>query len=216
MWGQCVSTCSRYRRRVAYHASPALLFCGHSTADLGACIKCPAGQFGSSTSLVSSTCDGPCQGGYYGNSDGMTSDTCVGPCTAGHACPPGSTSPTAVPCAAGYYSLPAASSCTPCPAGVYGATTKLTSASCTAPCKAGSYGLAPVAGFPGSTTDSCSGLCQAGYACAAGSTSPTALQCGLGKYTLAGASVCVDCIAGQFGNVLGNSIAACSGLCQAG
>jgi hypothetical protein len=93
----------------------------------------------------------------------------TGLCTAGYACPPRSTSPTAVACAAGqlsaagaatcsacpggqYIAAPASTACFLCPTGLYG-TGGSPSAACSGPCDAGSYGA--VAGLNSST---CSGM----------------------------------------------------------
>ena len=46
----------------------------------------------------------PCPAGYYGNETGVVEPLCSGPCVQGYYCPPGSTTPTAVPCgSAGVY-----------------------------------------------------------------------------------------------------------------
>jgi hypothetical protein len=80
-------------------------------------------------------------------------------------------------CAVGRYSSTAvASSCTDCPAGKFGSTQGLSVATC-------------------------SGDCMAGYACPAASTASNAAVnvCPAGRYSLAGASVCIDCPAGVVG-----------------
>jgi hypothetical protein len=112
-------------------------------------------------------------------------------CSAGYACPAGSTSPLATTCPAGTYSLSGAPECSACPGGRYGGTSAL-------------------------TTPSCTGPCNAGYACPDNSTSPFAVQCPLGKYSLEGATVCSACEAGRFGSQPGLATSACSGLCPPG
>jgi len=113
---------------------------------------CPAGTYGSTTTLTTSSCTGQCSAGYYGSSTGQTAATCNGACTAGYYCTAGSTSATQNVCGTGKY----------CPAGSSGTTN----------CAAGYYGS--------STTNSvstCNGACTAGYYCTAGSTSATQNTC---------------------------------------
>ena len=49
-------------------------------------------------------------------------------------------------------------------------------------------------GAVGDTSPACSGPCAAGYACAAGTTSATAVLCGPGRYAGPGASACAVCV----------------------
>ena len=128
-------------------------FCVNGTRS-----KCPAGTFGSSCGLTSSTCSGPIAAGYYGGL-GETSPRPAGTkCgSAAVICPQGSASPTAA--SAGHFSIPESADpetrsgqelcpvghyCVDglklvCPAGTFGATTGLTTASCSGPCRAGFY-----------------------------------------------------------------------------
>ena len=118
---------------------------------------CPAGTYGSTTTLTTSSCTGQCSAGYYGSSTGQTAATCNGQCTAGYYCTAGSTSATQNVCGTGKY----------CPTGSSGTTN----------CAAGYYGS--------STTNSvstCNGACTAGYYCTAGSTSATQNVCGANNY----------------------------------
>jgi hypothetical protein len=55
-----------------------------------------------------------------------------------------------------------------------------------------------------------------GFACAAGSTTPTAAVCPTGKYSLQGYGECVVCSSGSFGNSTMLTTPGCSGLCPAG
>ena len=135
---------------------------------------------------------------------------CSGPCLAGCVCSSGSTSPSQSYCPPGTYSLSGSSSCSPCPAGRYGATSGLSSADCSGPCDAGYYG-----NVTGLTTASCSGLCAVGYVCYPGSVSPTPSQCQAGTYAVNGA-LCLNCTAGLYGSSVGLSTSACSGPCAAG
>ena len=185
------------------------------------CINCGIGYYGSDTALNSSTCNGPCPtgqytllpatvvcttcaGGFscsgsslasctvgrygvggvcydcpagrYGNSTGLAVANCTGPCVvAGKGCPPGSTNSTGILCAKGQYSsnvTGVGQACVLCPPGTFGNATGLTNATCT-------------------------GLCSAGYACPAGSTSSTAVACGIGQVSDAGAGNCTTLYTGM-------------------
>src|SRR3989344_2817175 len=136
---------------------------------------CPAGTYGSTTTLTTSSCTGQCSAGYYGSSTGQTAATCNGACTAGYYCTAGSTSATQNVCGTGKY----------CPAGSSGTTN----------CAAGYYGS--------STTNSvstCNGACTAGYYCTAGSTSATQNACGTGNYCPAASGSATVCPAGTYGS----------------
>ncbi len=185
----------------------------YSPPGAGVCTPCPAGRFGSIVGAANSSAG------------------CAGSCEAGYMCPAGSSSGTAVQCPAGTYSLDGAEVCTPCPAGVYGELPGLTSPACSAPCAPGYYGSEP-----GRTYATCTGSCSAGFACPAGSTSPTASLCSAGQYSTGGQGNCTRCAAGQFGPTLGAisqeaclpcaagfygatsglPTAQCSGVCPAG
>src|SRR3989344_7746641 len=52
-------------------------------AASGSATVCPAGTYGSTTTLTTSSCTGQCSAGYYGSSTGQTAATCNGACTAG-------------------------------------------------------------------------------------------------------------------------------------
>jgi hypothetical protein len=172
------------------------------------CSVCPPGRF--SASSAQSSC-GPCPSGRFGFQTGLFNASCTGPCAPSHACPAGSVNATVVLCPAGTFSAGGAGSCTPCPAGVYGALSGLTSAACTAPCRPGSFGSAP-----SQTSPVCDGNCTAGYACAAGSTSPTTFLCPTGRYSTAGMGSCLACPAGTYGDSVGLTSSACSGPCAEG
>jgi hypothetical protein len=75
---------------------------------------------------------------------------------------------------------------------------------------AGRYGASP------NLVDSaCSGLCSPGYACPAGSTTPTFVQCTSGRYSLGSAAACSDCSAGRYGAEVARS-ADCTLSCPPG
>ncbi len=166
---------------------------------------CPAGRF----SLPGAAACSDCPGGRYGATPAMANASCSGPCSPGYACAAGSTNATATVCPAGRYSSEAAAVCTPCSAGLYGASSGQSSPQCNGACAAGRYGTAP-----GATSSTCDGPCAAGYACGDGSTSPTAQLCPAGTYAVVGSAVCTNCSAGRYGASPGATTATCSGQCQ--
>jgi hypothetical protein len=91
----------------------------------------------------------------------------------------------------GKYNPASSTGCVACAAGLYGATTGL-------------------------TTPACTGPCTAGYACPAASTSATQVVCTVGRYSLAGAGACTPCAAGLFGTTQGLATAACTAPCPMG
>jgi hypothetical protein len=121
----------------------------------------------------------------------LTVNTCSGPCSAGYACPAGSTNNTAIVCVAGQYSVASSGSCTQCPAGTYGT---------------------------GDGLSACTGVCSAGFACPAGSTTPTATECPAGQYSTEGAASCIPCPSGSYGETprLSTAVEACNGTCAPG
>ena len=97
-----------------------------------------------------------------------------------------------------------------CPSGRYSLGGSSATTQC-APCPPGTFGISA-----GMTLSSCSGPCAPGYACAAGSTSPTASPCSPGRFSVGFAGTCTSCPAGTYGDVQALSSAACSGVCAAG
>ena len=115
------------------------------------------------------------------------------------------------PCSPGSYAAGEGSLiCTPCPAGEYAPDAG--SASCSlapighwagigtgkpTPCAAGRYGDAP-----GRTDDQCSGMCERGFYCPAGSTNATVFKCAAGTYEPTGgarsADDCKSCTIGSY------------------
>jgi hypothetical protein len=69
---------------------------------------------------------------------------------------------------------------------------ELGSAACSK-CPQGKYGA-----IEGLATANCSGLCDAGYVCPAGSTSSDQVRCTSGKYSHPGASRCASCQEGRY------------------
>jgi len=132
-------------------------------------------------------------GGGYGGEEhsrgtglppGLRSAACSGPCAAGYFCPPGSTSPTEVPCGGdGVYCPPAVGRPVPTKPGFFtvgGANATVRTDQ--RPCEPGSFCVegikfdCPGGSFgskPRLATARCSGLCYKGHYCPPGSVSPT-------------------------------------------
>ncbi len=171
------------------------------------CSDCPPGRYGDSQALDSSecsgacaagrwgsigqyasTCSGPCTAGRYGTLS-QTIQTCSGDCAAGYFCKSGSDDPEQNACGSEQFYCPSGSIApVPTPEGSYsiGGTSKMTRSGiatcetgyfCTAgvrqDCPAGRFG-----NEYGAATAECSGICSAGYFCAARSTSPSSGPCG--------------------------------------
>jgi hypothetical protein len=113
-----------------------------------------------------------CPEGTFGSGFGLQESRCSGVCDAGSYCPQGSTSPTA--CEPGFY-CPDGRARIPCPAGRYGSTSALVSRNC-------------------------SGPCEKGHWCEAGSADPKQHRCA----------------AGRFGAEEGMTSPECSGPCAEG
>ena len=143
---------------------------------------CPAGSYGTSEGLSSSTCTASCEAGYYcpGGDEKLECGSIT------KYCPAGSSAPSDVP--EGYYSGPESAEETKryqkviCPAGSY--------------CSGGEKTLCPAGHFgetTGLSTADCSGSCPAGYYCPEGSVSGTTNKCGsVDKYCPAGSSAPTD------------------------
>jgi hypothetical protein len=123
-------------------------------------------------------------------------------CPPGHECPPGVRDP--VSCESGRFSGVGWEACDSCPEGhacsgldqpqkcVPGRYSPGGQRRC-AECPPGRFGKDRAL-----TTDHCSGQCRAGYACPAGSTSPTQHLCEAGWFSETAAWECLPCVAGQF------------------
>jgi len=148
---------------------------------------CAPGRYGATAGLATAECSGPCGEGYFctGAYDSLTQLT-FGSVTArehvcggvGVFCPAGSSAPT--PVADGYYTV---GSHLPGGARDAGNVTRSGEAECEPgfycvggvkqPCAGGRYG-----DRRGMTAAACSGVCEAGWFCPAGSTTPRAVECG--------------------------------------
>jgi hypothetical protein len=161
-------------------------------------VACPAGYYGGTQGLSTSACTGQCDPGYY--CTGGSSSSTQFQCNPGFYCPLGSPSQTACPagtygataglqnnacsglCNAGYYCFAGSTSATQVgPSVCWLAFVAFTDTE-TQPyvvlrpvqyaCPAGRWGVA------GLSSPTCSGLCNAGYFCTAGSPSGScALAC---------------------------------------
>jgi hypothetical protein len=74
----------------------------------------------------------------------------------------------------------------------------------------------PSVHHPGALNVNCTGACSAGYACPAGSVSPTALLCTAGTYSPPGSGACLPCPSGVYGTANATAVASCTAPCPAG
>ena len=165
---------------------------------------CPAGTIGDQEGLASPSCAGPCPAGYYcpagtttptklcpaGYFGGVGESTqeCSGKCSPGYWCEQGSTSSTQHQCGGNAFFCPEGSvSPRSVQTGFYTTGGDVATRTGETECEPGSFCVDGVkspclAGYYGSesgmTNNLCSGQCSAGFICAAGSSSPTAVACG--------------------------------------
>ena len=85
----------------------------------------------------------PCPAGRYGSTLSLSTPDCSGPCAPGYECPVGSTIDTARSCPPGYYC--SGGDRVPCPPGRYSAANGTTSAATCSACPAGRYSNASAA-----------------------------------------------------------------------
>lgn len=158
----------------------------------------------------------PCPAGTFGDTFGLTSSTCAGPCVPGFYCPERSIVGSAFPCG---------SSDLYCPEGST-VPTKASKGHCTTgdngnamtrsaqrialpgefawrgacfPCPAGTFGT-----LSGEVNPRCSGKCSSGYYCPPGSTSPTQKECGgADKYCPEGMDAPLDVHIGHYTSIDG-------------
>lgn len=157
----------------------------------------------------------PCPGGTYGDSQGMVESTCSGKCPPGFYCPIGSTRPTTyvcdderfycpegsmrpIPVDEGYVALKDDSETLlelssgfvtqqKCPLGHFCIESMKT------PCAGGTFG-----DTEGLLNSTCSGMCEPGYFCPAGSTNARAHRCGLNHVCPRGSAEPTQVSAGSF------------------
>jgi hypothetical protein len=147
-----------------------------------------AGQFTTAGALTRQDC----AAGRYCSTDNNIDDQGDGPCQAGYYCPAGSTTATATPSGAGFYTAAGAGAPSNCGAGNYCPNAANTPAD-RIDCAAGRF-----CSTANNTASAGNGACTAGYYCPAGSSSATENPSGAGYYTGSGASTPTNCGAGKF------------------
>jgi hypothetical protein len=165
-----------------------------------------------------------CPAGRYGSTTGINSASCTGLCTAGYYCPAGSSSATAVRCGGNTVYCPPGA---PAPVNVSVGHFSVGTAGMRSDqqqCGPGTYCLdgvatpCPVATFSDTSgAVACTGVCFAGYTCAAGSSSGNATECIPGAYCPSGdPEAPILCPTGRYRSLTrGASMSDCS-LCPAG
>eukprot|EP00520_Triparma_pacifica_P015211 CAMPEP_0118636590 /NCGR_PEP_ID=MMETSP0785-20121206/2709_1 /TAXON_ID=91992 /ORGANISM="Bolidomonas pacifica, Strain CCMP 1866" /LENGTH=657 /DNA_ID=CAMNT_0006527737 /DNA_START=414 /DNA_END=2383 /DNA_ORIENTATION=+ len=195
----------------------------YSETDGDACTPCAAGYHSKKKAATTSAACEPCLEGTFSDLGSTRCNTChSGKYSATIAsascisCQPGKylagegedrlehdSESKCLNCDAGWHSESAASSnCTICGEGKY--SNYSGSAHCT-PCPSGRYGASE-----GLTESACTGPCAEGFACDAGSVSPSG-GCPLGHWL--DDEVCTNCPAGRFGNEHRLRTSKCSGPC---
>jgi hypothetical protein len=167
---------------------------GITTSGTGAVAQTPAEIIGMTLSYVSVSL------GY----------SAVSNCAPGSSCPPGSTGPTCVACAAGKYkSGTGDGACSDCGANTYSETVGATAENTCQTCPAGSISPAGIDAL---------GDCVAAV-CAAGSTGPDGgpcTACAAGKFKAdTGAATCTACGAGNYSAAVGATAASTCLACPA-
>ena len=172
-----------YGRRLAvgagYYTTPETV----GSASRTGAARCPVGYF---------CVDGlraRCEGGTYGETTGLATAVCSGDAPAGTYAPAGSKSP--IDCPTRHFCIRATAVPQPCPAGTYGATTRMTSAQCSGMCSQGHYcqprsasaaeHACPAGRFgssAGLASAACDGPALAGYWTESGATNATQHRCG--------------------------------------
>ena len=191
-------------------------FCEEGTDDILGTGPCAAGHYcpaGSATATAQA-----CPGGSVNPSEGGSSLTSCGNCPAGEYCPSGSSS--GIQCSSGHYCPENSAAPVPCPAGTFSTALGLSAAlganGCTA-CDPGSY-----CAISGATA--VTGLCDAGFFCSGGATSPRPTDeateggdiCPMGAYCPEGSDSPMLCAAGTYNPVSGASDSAACVNCDAG
>lgn len=159
-------------------------YCPHKSVN-GTRHRCPSGRYGATKGLETSACSGRCAPGYFcpeastsiferqcGGENGLSGSNSSGKSNALF-CPEGSSIP--LPVQVGYYSIgynrTTRESTVPCPPGAYCTDGVIND------CPAGRYGSSNRLSDAG-----CSGPCQKGHYCPAGSTSNREFPCPIGHY----------------------------------
>ena len=183
-------------------------------------LPCPAGSYCASGEAQ------PCATGRYGKLLQLGSPDCSGACNAGFYCPPGSLSPSAVPCGGHEFFCPSgAASPTRVSPGYFslGGAIDGSSHGAQQPCDPGTYCIMGVERLcaagrygerAGLSAAECSGICADGYVCPAGSSTNTTEACPLGYWCASG--VLTACAAGTFNDARGANSSAWCAACGAG
>ncbi|XP_070551430.1 uncharacterized protein [Ptychodera flava] len=173
---------------------PAGYYCPPSTS-IGEAKPCPAGTFSADNYLWHVDNCTACTAGYYCETPALTAPT--GECFAGYYCTGGASSPTPVDdsvdpgnnssftgndiCPRGYYCVNGTVYPEPCPIGTFSVNTKVTGPDGCEDCRPGRYcniqGFVKVDDAP---------LCDPGYVCTGGSTTPTPTDPSMGYVCPAG------------------------------
>ena len=193
-------------------ACPAGYFCPQGT-DIYFINECPAGTYGASTGLSSSTECTPCPATKYCEVTGLTTaDLTSRTCADGYLCPLSSTTEFQTECPKHSYCIAGVE--TACPAGTYTYATATKRAADCIPCAPGSYcptrneniQACPAGKTCAKNLSAASEAvdCPVGMYCPAGSYLPT--QCDIGSYNpTAGQSSCTACPAAKYCPTLGLS-----------
>ncbi|KAJ8604097.1 hypothetical protein CTAYLR_001751 [Chrysophaeum taylorii] len=158
-----------------------------ATGKESPCHLCPAGVYGEGADTTDA-CTGACDAGYVG-SPGAKTSLCSGPCAAGYYCPPGTGAGGAIECGGADVYCPEGSSAPIAVlAGEFTTPVNGTRRDSSSVCVVGTYCPGDGAAYacPGGTygasirlaSASCSGSCEAGYWCPAGSTTSRSRLCG--------------------------------------
>lgn len=163
-----------------------------SATRIATCITCPPGTTCPNKGMGLAT---PCPAGTYSASPGLTGPCNLGPAgmyfSGGGSSQNGATDVSNfMACYAGYYCPAGSAYQVPCPPGTYCDQIGMEEP---IPCPAGTYG-----DTVNTTNSICSGPCEAGYYCAAGSISATQSQCPTGFYCTVGTPNPVVCPVGAY------------------
>eukprot|EP00466_Bigelowiella_natans_P015235 jgi/Bigna1/85198/estExt_fgenesh1_pg.C_20409 len=174
--------------------------------------SCPIGTYNNRTQLKAETECFQCSPGHYCMTTGLSTPT--GPCSAGYLCSSGAATPQGsqdifnnipVFCPAGQYCPTASAVGIPCPNGTYLTDTGKGAVTDCVKCERGSY-----CGSTGLTEPT--GVCEAGYYCNRGASTPTPPGddtgglCPQGHYCLKNTSDPTPCPAGSYANRTGHVV----------
>ena len=171
-------------------------YCPNGTSHAKA-FPCPPGRYNPFGGKGNFTDCKPCPAGKYCETHGLTSPT--GVCEKGFYCPSGAKDPYQQVCATGSYCPAESTKPQPCQNGTFSTEMGLSDARGCVPCKRGFY----------CTTDVPEEICDAGYVCEKGSSTPQPVdsqhgyRCQPGTYCPRGAVESISCPVGTFNNQYG-------------